>query len=545
MIKRKPTRKIKFQIIPLQIFFFIAAVLVTSTFYDSPTMADASTETNASGDVRGNGNKNMMIPDIKVINSGNAPSASEINITMPGYRIEPLFWNLTLPSSVAFDDTGNTMFIAESGFAYGGFKPTPRILKADVQTGNVSLLLDRMLNGPVTDIEYYKGKLYVSHRGLISTVDPNAGQIKDIIMDLPSTGDHHNNQIAFGPDGRLYFGQGTATNSGVVGLDNMDFGWLQVASKFHDTPGKNITLTGHNYETPNPITPNPNDNATTGAFVEFGNRTQEGQTILGKTKCNGCIISANPDGTDVKVVAWGLRNPYGVAFSPDNKTLLITMNGADVRGSRPIANDTDKIYTIDITNSSNIGQFYGWPDFYGNAEPVTEEKFQPAGANKSLQFLMENHPSVVKPLATVPIAAALTKADFLSSPNSQQQNGSNIIENGNFGFNKTVAFIAEFGPMVPATHPSLPPGLGFMPGHRVSVLDIETENITDFVVNPSHSFRPVGVEFNNDGNQSALYITSIGTMEVKIAMPNGAPLPGPTPWAYPYTGTIWRVTLEE
>jgi len=52
------------------------------------------------------------------------------------------------------------------------------------------------------------------------------------------------------------------------------------------------------------------------------------------------------------------------------------MNGADERGSRPIANDTDKAYTIDVSNSSNLGKFYGWPDFYGNAEPVTDPKFK-------------------------------------------------------------------------------------------------------------------------------------------------------------------------
>ena len=51
------------------------------------------------------------------------------------------------------------------------------------------------------------------------------------------------------------------------------------------------------------------------------------------------------------------------------------MNGADERGSRPIANDTEKIYIIDISNSSQLGKFCGWPDFFGNAEPVTDPKF--------------------------------------------------------------------------------------------------------------------------------------------------------------------------
>lgn len=46
------------------------------------------------------------------------------------------------------------------------------------------------------------------------------GTKEDIISGLPSQGDHHNIQVIFGRDGKMYFGQGTATNSGVVGLDN-------------------------------------------------------------------------------------------------------------------------------------------------------------------------------------------------------------------------------------------------------------------------------------------------------------------------------------
>ena len=164
--------------------------------------------------------------DLMVINSGNAPTTVNFNIT-DGYTIQPVLWNLTLPSTVTFDDKGN-FYVAEAGYAYGDLKPQPRLIKVQ-QNGNTSILLDRMLNGPITDIEFYGGKLYVSHRGIISTVDPISGLIKDIITGLPSIGDHHNNQMAFGPDGRLYFGQGTATNSGVVGIDNYAFGWLKIA----------------------------------------------------------------------------------------------------------------------------------------------------------------------------------------------------------------------------------------------------------------------------------------------------------------------------
>src|SRR5919109_727078 len=143
--------------------------------------------------------------DLAAINSGKPPGTTNFNITLSGYTIQPALWNLTLPSAITFDDSGRNMFLAEAGYGYGEIHPQPRILKVDLQNGNASILVDRLLNGPITDIIFYNGKLYVSHRGVISTVDPNTGLIKNIITDLPSIGDHHNNQIAFGPDGRLYF----------------------------------------------------------------------------------------------------------------------------------------------------------------------------------------------------------------------------------------------------------------------------------------------------------------------------------------------------
>ena len=57
----------------------------------------------------------------------------------------------------------------------------------------------------------------------------------------------------------------------------------------------------------------------------------------------------------------------------------------------PSANDTEKVYSIDISNSSQLGKFYGWPDFFGNAQPVTDPIFQsPRAPGKPLEFLMQN-----------------------------------------------------------------------------------------------------------------------------------------------------------
>ncbi|HZA07430.1 MAG TPA: hypothetical protein VE619_06985, partial [Nitrososphaeraceae archaeon] len=158
------------------------------------------------------------------INSGNPPKTDNFNIPK-GYTIKPVLWNLTLPSSVAFDGKGN-MFVAESGMGFGGLQPTPRILKIDTN-GTISILTDRVLVGPITSIVYHQGQLYVANKAKISRVNPSNGATADIITGLPAGGDHPTNQIAFGADGRLYFAQGSATNSGVVGEDNYspNLGW--------------------------------------------------------------------------------------------------------------------------------------------------------------------------------------------------------------------------------------------------------------------------------------------------------------------------------
>jgi glucose/arabinose dehydrogenase len=311
---------------------------------------------------------------------------------------------------VTFDDVGN-IYIAESGYIYGEFKPIPRILKVD-ENGNATVFLDRMLNAPITDIEYYNGKIYVSHRGMISAIDKN-GIISDIIVGLSSLGDHHNNQIAFGKDGRLYFGQGVKTNSGVVGEDNAFHGWLKTVPREHDTPCQDITLTGQNFTSANPLTPyDKDDTVNTGAFMSFGNTASDGQKVRGDIKCNGAILSANPDGSDIKLEAWGLRNPFGLAFNSEGR-LFATDNGADERGSRPIANDNDKFHEINLNETA----FYGWPDYFGNAEPVTDPKFKSATGNQPLQFLMSNHPPVEKPLSLIDKYAGVTQFDFSTNSN--------------------------------------------------------------------------------------------------------------------------------
>ncbi len=525
---------------------FMATLLILSTLTISLSISFDSSNSKAFG-IRP---PEPLVPQ-GLINFDKKPSTDVFNI-LPGYKMEPVLWNLTLPSTITFDDNGS-MYVAESGYSYGGFHPAPRILKMDPM-GNVSVVADRQLNGPITDIEFDKknATLYVSHRGIISSVDLT-GRVKDLIVGLPSMGDHQNNQIAFGPDGKIYFGQGTVTNTGVAGEDSYAYEWLKTSPMLHDIPAQNITLTGQNFPTVNPLTPeNLHDYATTGAYVPFNQSTFNGQTIKGDVKCSGCIISANENGTDLKVIAWGLRNPYGVAFTADGNKLLVTNNGADERGSRPIANDFDKVYQIDLSNSSaGSPKYYGWPDYFNNSEPVNNNsKFLSASSpNDQLpRSLIKDHPPVGKPLSLLGEGVAATQIA--------------VSKNSSFGF-PNMAFVGEFGTAAPLIHPFAQitqKQPGFTPditGQKVLLLDPKTGNFSDFISlkNIDKNFRPTGVKFNPQGD--SLYVISNGKFEITTDVPG--PFSGldhyktgkglypfaslhATAWPYANTGIIWKVT---
>ncbi len=51
--------------------------------------------------------------------------------------------------------------------------------------------------------------------------------------------------------------------------------------------------------------------------------------------------------------------------------------GADIRGTRPVANDADAIYRLEP------GAWYGWPEFGGDLTRFTDPKFQVAAADSA------------------------------------------------------------------------------------------------------------------------------------------------------------------
>lgn len=110
---------------------------------------------------------------------------------------------------------------------------------------------------------WFRGDLYIiegSYDGKVYKVS-RIGKKQVLIRGLRGGSDHFTSELAFGPDGKMYFAVGTVTNSGVVGVDNAYYGWLGQRPTYHDVPARDIILTGQNFPSDNPLTKtNPNDN---------------------------------------------------------------------------------------------------------------------------------------------------------------------------------------------------------------------------------------------------------------------------------------------
>jgi len=220
----------------------------------------------------------------------------------------------------------------------------------------------------------------------------------------------------------------------------------------------------------------------------------------------------------VELVAWGLRNPYGLAFSPDGR-LFATENQYDVRGSRPVFGTGDLLWEI------KSGQWYGWPDFFAG-EPINDANRFGAPNRSAPTMLLAKEPGVPpRPVAKFGVHSSADGFDF--------------SREAAFG-HPGDAFVAEFGDMAPVVGKIEAP-VGF----RVSRVELEGGVIHPFAVNrgrgdaPASKLgtggleRPIAARFNPLGD--ALYIVDFGVMRVEPA--------GVTP--VENTGVLWRITRED
>jgi glucose/arabinose dehydrogenase len=417
-----------------------------------------------------------------------------------GYRIDLIRSNLNTPVALEVLDNGDYVY-ADSGLTDGNGKiirlndAGERIIASDFEV-------------PVTGVTYHDGAYYVSYQGGVTKVTAD-GKKEELLVGLPSYGDHKNNRVTFGPDGKMYFGQGTATNSGVVGIDNR---WLRNHSYFHDYPAKQITLRGKNFESEN-IIKEGKQFVWTGAFAPFGTPTRPNEVVRNILPGAGSILRADPDGSNLELVAWGFRNPYALQFDHRDR-LWVANQGMDERGSRPIKNSPDEFTQV------LEDQWYGWPDYTGGY-PVTHPFFKPNNGPQP-EFILKEHPSEPKrPLINFIPHTTITGFSFNPHPSF-----------GQYGD----VYLTEFGPTDPFTT-----GGKLLPyvGHRVSRIDMTTGELHIFAQNstqlPASESNGIGFERPIDlvfGPDESMYILDFGVMQVD----NDRLIPQKN------TGAIWKVT---
>jgi hypothetical protein len=178
-------------------------------------------------------------------------------------------------------------------------------------SGRIQILTDSDEDGRVDQIKTFatglvqplglefraNGDLYLTSNILngagriIRLRDNNGDDVADettIIVDgLPSEGDHQTDRLKFGPDGLLYFGQGSSTDAG----------------------------------TPAPGRPP-------------------------ERLYNASILRIDVDNPTINVVATGLRNPFGMAFHPVSGQLFTTDGGSGEIGQLPDISPLEEINWI-------------------------------------------------------------------------------------------------------------------------------------------------------------------------------------------------------
>ena len=91
----------------------------------------------------------------------------------------------------------------------------------------------------------------------------------------------------------------------------------------------------------------------------------DGRLYMGNgSTCDACrernrrsatVLSLRPDGSDLRIVARGLRNPFGLAFQPGTGRLYASVNGQDELGTKERPEPAETVVVV------REGAFYGWP----------------------------------------------------------------------------------------------------------------------------------------------------------------------------------------
>ncbi len=90
-------------------------------------------------------------------------------------------------------------------------------------------------------------------------------------------------------------------------------------------------------------------------YIAVGSGTNIGEEGMENEVMKATILEVNPDGSGLRIFASGLRNPVGMDWEPQTKTLWTAVNERDGLGNNLVP---------DYLTEVKEGGFYGWPYSY-------------------------------------------------------------------------------------------------------------------------------------------------------------------------------------
>lgn len=230
--------------------------------------------------------------------------------TLPGFKVEQYATDLDNPRELRMAPNGD-LFVAESDpgrvLVLRGIGADGRAETASVFAGDLVLPFGIAFYRPGPDPKY----VYVANTDSVVRFPYQNGDLKArgpaevVVKQLPGFGrlrggGHWTRDLAFTPDGKkLFISVGSHSN-----LDDPDTN----PAEFHRAD----------------------------------------------------ILEANPEGSDLKVYASGIRNPVGIAIDPSDGELWTSVNERDALG-----NNLPPDYITHVQE----GGFYGWPWYYTGGHP--------------------------------------------------------------------------------------------------------------------------------------------------------------------------------
>jgi glucose/arabinose dehydrogenase len=443
-----------------------------------------------------------------------------------GFQAVLIAEGFNYPSSMTWDGAGR-LYVLESH--------TVAIPTLDVKVMRVGPRgeLEKVdLRGPgaptghvAIGLAFHDGWIYLSHeqedgRWGISRFRPDTGETEAVLRGLRGDGDHNVNYLVFDRAGTLYFGVGSATNSGVVASnDPVNQKWLEKRPQMRDIPCRDLTLTGQKFVDEKGV--------TTGAYQAHGK--SDAARVPGEPMCTSAIYGLPRGSAAPELVAWGFRNPVAVAIEP-NGTLLVGMHGADIRGTRPVRDDPDAIYRV------RPGAWYGWPDYSADLLPITEAKYRPsqtflAKGHTGIEFVIDRAASGLR----APDRSLLVAT---TEPHAALGGMTVVPPRGPFARWGGQLLISEMGDFKPTTDPTNDVRTGF----QVEAVDLAKGGRTVFARNrgagpaqPASRIdleegfeRPVDVKVGPDG---LVYVLDFGVFNPSEK----------TMKVFPKTGRVYRI----